>query len=143
MLSSIPILVVSGEPSHRDMLAASISSFGPRPICCGSYEGAAELLRQRPFSIVFCDDLLPDGTFQTVMDCAARRGVPIQVIVTSRRDDWGLYLKALNAGAFDFIALPSLPGEVERVVYAALGECRVSPGVVAQTRQGSISQTVA
>ena len=143
MLSSISILVVSGEPSHRDLLAASISSVGPRPFCCESHKDAAELLGQHSFPVVFCDALLPDGTFRTVMDCAARRGVPIPVIVTSRRDDWELFLMALSAGAFDYIALPPLPGEVERILSAALRECRVSPGGVTQTPQGSTTQTVA
>ena len=143
MLSSISVLVISGVPAHRDMLVASISSIAPRPICCGTHESAAELLGQHPFSIVFCDYLLPDGTFRTVMDRAARCGTPMPVIVTSRRDDWDLFLKALSAGAFDYIALPPMPGEVERILCAALRECEESPKALAQTPQGSITQTVA
>ena len=143
MLSSISVLVISGVREHRDMLAAGISSIGPRPICCGTCESAAELLGQHPFSIVFCDYLLPDGTFWTVMNHAARCGTPIPVIVTSRRNDWDLFLKALNAGAFDYIALPPMPGEVERILCAALRECGASPKAVAQTPRGSITRTVA
>jgi DNA-binding NtrC family response regulator len=143
MLSSIPILVVSGDPSHRDLLAARISSYGPLPFCCGSRESAIELLKRHPFPIVFCDDQLPDGTFRTVMEGAERREVPIQFIVTSRKDDWDLCLDALNAGAFDYIALPALPGEVERILSAALKEFNAPPRAVARTPRGSKTQTAA
>lgn len=137
MLSSTSILVVSGEPAHRDMLAASVSSFGLRAVCCGTSKGAAELLGKHPFGTVICDDRLPDGTFRTVMDYAANCGTPIPVIVTSLWNDWDLFLKALNAGAFDYIALPPMPGEVERIVRMALREYRELPKTMAQTR-GSI-----
>jgi DNA-binding NtrC family response regulator len=143
MPSSISILIVSGDPLHRDLLAASISSFGPQPFCCGSHESAAELLGQQSFSVVFCDALLPDGTFRTVLDCVARCGAPVPLIVTSRQDDWDLCLDALNAGAFDYIALPALPGEVERILSAALKEFNAPPRAVARTPRGSKTQTAA
>jgi DNA-binding NtrC family response regulator len=143
MLSAIPILIVSGEQSHRDMLASSVSYSGLRPVCCGTCESASALLSHHPFSVVICDDTLPDGTFRTVIDHAARYAARIPVIVTSRRDDWELFLKALGAGAFDYIALPPLRGEVERILSAAIRECRVLPGTALQTSQGSIRQAVA
>ena len=143
MASSISILIVSAEPAHRNALVEQVSSFGLRPICCGTSKSAAELLGQHLFSIVFCDDLLPDGTFRTVMDRATRCGEPIPLIVTSRRGDWHLFLEALNAGAFDYIALPPMPDEVKRIMRAALMECRMSPRAVAQTPRSSMPQTAA
>jgi DNA-binding NtrC family response regulator len=137
---SISALVVSAESAHRDMLAASIRSIGLRPFCCRTHETAASLLRQRSFAIVFCDDLLPDGTFRAVMDEIARGARSIPMIVTSRLADWGPFLSALNAGAFDYIALPPLPGEVERIVSAALRECGLPGRGTAQTHRGTMAQ---
>jgi DNA-binding NtrC family response regulator len=131
--ASNSILVVSGSQEHRDALVERCKSCELQAICCTSAGGAAKLLGQESFSIVFCDDQLPDGSFQTVMDCAARCGKPTPVIVTSRRDDWELFLKALNVGAFDYVALPPLPGEVERIVRAALASNNLPLNVVTQT----------
>lgn len=134
MPSSISILVVSGDTAHREWLIAAISSLGPRPVCCGTYKSAAELLDRSSFSIAFCDDLLPDGTFHSVMDHMAHCGTTMPVIVTSRRDDWDSFLRALNAGAFDYIALPPTPGEVERIVRVALAGCKSSPMLAGEQR---------
>jgi DNA-binding NtrC family response regulator len=142
MPSSISILVVGGEPTHEKWLVANISSFGLQPVSCGTFQRAAGLLRKNSFSIVFCDDVLPDGTFRMVMDYAARYGMPMPVIVTSRRDDWDLFLKALNVEAFDYIAFPPLPGEFERIMRSAHMECRRSAGVTEEL-QGSIMQSAA
>jgi DNA-binding NtrC family response regulator len=132
MMSSISILVINREPLYRDMLAASISRFGARPFCCGSLESAADLLGEHPIHIVFCDDVLPDGTFQTLMDSAEICGMQAAVIVTSRRDEWGPFLQALSAGVFDYIALPPVPGEVDRILSAAIRASRTLPRAVAQ-----------
>jgi DNA-binding NtrC family response regulator len=104
MISAIPILIVSGEQSHRDMLASSVSRCGLLSVCCGTSETAAALLSRHPFYVVICDDTLPDGTFRTVIDHAARYAAGIPVIVTSHLDDWELFIEALNVGAFDYIA---------------------------------------
>jgi DNA-binding NtrC family response regulator len=142
MLSSSSILVVSGEPAHQEWLAASASKIGLRPVCCETQKSAVELLGRHSFSMIFCDDSLPGGSFQYVIDSVARCGTPIPVIVTSRRDEWGLFLKALNSGAFDYIALPPSPGEVERIACAALMERRVSPRVT-ETQQRLTTQSAA
>jgi DNA-binding NtrC family response regulator len=130
------ILVVSGNQEYRDALVERCSSCKLRPKCCSTAGGAAKLLGQESFSIIFCDDQLPDGSFETVLKCAARCGTRTPVIVTSRRDDWELFLKALNVGAFDYIALPPLPGEVERIVRAALADGGV-PTAATETSQAS------
>jgi len=142
MPPSTSILVVSGEPTRQKWLVTSVSNFGLQAACCRTFKRAAGLLRKHSFSIVFCDDLLPDGTFRMVMDYAARCGTPMPVIVTSRRDDWDPFLKALNAGAFDYIAFPPLPGEFERIMRSALMECR-GASTVRQERQRSITQSAA
>jgi two-component system C4-dicarboxylate transport response regulator DctD len=143
MPSSSSILIVTGEAENRDRLAESVSRIGLRTVCCGTSKRAVELLGQHLFSIVFCDDLLPDGTFETVIENEIRRGAPVPVIVTSRRDDWDLFLRALSAGAFDYLVLPPLPGEVERITCAALMECGGPHGTAPQTPPSSMTQSVA
>jgi DNA-binding response OmpR family regulator len=48
-----------------------------------------------------------------------------RVIVMGRSyGDWGDYLEALSAGAYDYLAYPPYPGELEQAVAAALLESR-------------------
>jgi DNA-binding NtrC family response regulator len=44
------------------------------------------------------------------------------VIVLSHLADWDAYMKALGAGAFDYIACPPDPVEAERILRLALAQ---------------------
>jgi DNA-binding NtrC family response regulator len=90
------------------------------------------LIAHQQFRVVLCEDLLPDGDFRAVIGETTRNEGKLPVIVVSRRDDWDSYLAAMSAGAFDYVALPPAPGEVERILYTALSESRLPRRVVAQ-----------
>jgi DNA-binding NtrC family response regulator len=44
------------------------------------------------------------------------------VIVLSHLADWDAYMRALSAGAFDYIACPPDPVETERILRLALAQ---------------------
>ena len=46
----------------------------------------------------------------------------VPIVVVSPFGDWNEYLKALGAGAFDYVGVPFRQGEIERVVQSALVE---------------------
>jgi DNA-binding NtrC family response regulator len=135
MLPSLSILVVSGEPAKQKWLVASIPSCGKRPVCCGTYKNAVDLLDQRSLSIMFCDGLLQERILRIVMKHVARCGIPTPLFVTSRRDEWDSFLRASNVGAFDCTVLPPLSGEMERLVCAALTDCEESLRAEQQQRR--------
>jgi DNA-binding NtrC family response regulator len=51
---------------------------------------------------------------------SATGGIP--VIVLSHLADWDAYIRALSAGAFDYIACPPEPVEAERILRLALDQ---------------------
>ncbi len=118
MLNALPVLVVSSTPEQRENLARTIAGCGFRAVCCPTLSEALSHLGRRPFSLVFCEDVLPDGNFRELIKKA---GIP--VVVVSHRDDWDVFLSVMRAGAFDYLAIPPLlPGEVRRLLWAALSE---------------------
>jgi DNA-binding NtrC family response regulator len=120
------ILVISGEEDHRAKLAALLSKSNVRPVCCATIADAKSLLAREQFSAVISEDFLVDGGFQAVLAAMANYASKPPVVVVSRRDDWGSYMEAVSAGAFDFVAFPPNPGELERAVWAALSESKRS-----------------
>jgi DNA-binding response OmpR family regulator len=110
------ILIVSGESSHGDTMAAVTQYCGLRPVVCATARGAKDLLAAKQFAAVLCEDTLPDGSFRDVIVDAARLASGTPVIVVSRRDDWESYAIALSAGASDYLAFPPYRGEVEQAL---------------------------
>jgi len=73
-----------------------------------------------PPSIVFCDALLPDGTWADILTLATRGARQIPVIVVSRVVDIDLYINALEMGADDFIVPPFYRGDISHVLKCAM-----------------------
>jgi len=122
MLDVSPILIVSGDKDHRDLLFKRISKLELRGVCCETAASARAIMARQAFSAVISEDSLPDGSF---CDLIRERGIQANntpIVVVSRRDDWDSFLVALGAGAFDYVAFPPSPGELERVILAALFE---------------------
>ena len=124
MLPTSPVLIVSGEQDHRAQLAAHVFNFGLDPVCCETIADARVLAERQPFSAAVSEDLLPDGDFRAVINEMRRHPAHSPVVVVSRRDDWDFYLSAVRMGAFDSVAFPPTPGELERVLWTALTETK-------------------
>lgn len=118
MINALPVLVVSSTPDDRENLARTVRGCGFRTVCCATLSEALSHLGRRPFGLVFCEDVLPDGNFR-----ALTRRTDIPVVVVSHRDDWDAFLSVMKAGAFDYVAVPPLlPEEVRRLLWAAVSE---------------------
>jgi DNA-binding NtrC family response regulator len=121
-LDVLPILVVCAEEEHRERVVETIWMCGLRPACCSSLSEALSLLDRQYFSVVFCEDTLPDGDFRTVLSETRKSATDVPLIVLSRFADWDAYLSAIGAGAFDYIACPPDSGETKRILWSALNE---------------------
>ena len=122
MLDVLPILVVCAEEEHRERVVETIRMCGLRPASCSSLSEALSLLERQYFSVVFCEDTLPDGDFRTVLRETRKSATDVPLIVLSRLADWDAYLSAFGAGAFDYIACPPDSGETKRILWSALNE---------------------
>lgn len=118
MLPGKSILILCPEDESRVKLVASILTLGLQPLCSTSCGEAQSLLERHKFSAILCNDTLEDGDYRDVIKAAT----PIPVIVLSRFAEWGPYLAALKAGAFDYIACPPERAEVDRILSLALNE---------------------
>lgn len=116
------ILVLSSSQAMRDNLAEALRLGGMSPVPCATLTEANALLSQIPFSAIFCDDCLCDGTYRDLVEMARGEFPEIPIVVVSPFGDWNEYLKALGAGAFDYVGVPFRQGEIERVLQSALVE---------------------
>jgi DNA-binding NtrC family response regulator len=116
MLRSVLILCPEGE--NRNKIAATVRRCGLDPLLGSNYREARDLLGLHNLAAAFCSDTLEDAAYPQIIEAAK----PVPVIVLSRFAEWGPYLAALAAGAFDYIPCPPDPHEVERILSSAISE---------------------
>lgn len=115
-------LIICIEGEDRQEIAASARKCGLAPISCSNLEEARVLLPQDVFRVVFCKDILVDGDFRAVLRVVKNTNPCTPVIVLSHIAGWDSYLKALGAGAFDYILCPPNPVEAEPIIWTALAD---------------------
>ena len=120
MFNTPPVLIVCSDAVQRDKAVEIVRHVGLHPVLCSSLTDARALIEQQVFQFVLCNDDLPDCNLRTSVRVltASTGGVP--VIVLSHLADWDAYMRALSAGAFDYIACPPDPVEAERILRLAL-----------------------
>lgn len=126
------IAVVSGDLQRWELLSGIVSDCGLSPVRCETLAAVTELLPQQRFECALCDDALADGDFRALIWELRRSGRWMPVVVVSRLDDWGAYLEAMVAGAFDYVGFPPYPRELERAVGCALAESRLQHKTAAE-----------
>src|SRR6266699_4212613 len=120
MLSALPVLIICSDSANSNRAAQIVRDMSLQSAVCSSLTDARSLIGWLAFQLVLCDDDLPDCNLRTSLKVLASATGGVPVIVLSHLADWDAYLKALSAGAFDYIACPPERAESERILRLAL-----------------------
>jgi len=127
------VLVASAEIEDRRGLMHILQAQELEPICCSAIRESIEILQKQTVGLVFCDKNLSDGTYRDLLSAIRSLKTKVRVVVTSRHADWDEYLEAMRLGAFDVIAAPCRPTDVEWMVIQAKRDERNRPRKAAAT----------
>jgi DNA-binding NtrC family response regulator len=122
MFNSCQVLIVSSDPLQREKTKEIANRLGLQSICCTSLTDARARIEEQTFQFVLCGDDLPDCNLRTAVRVLTSSTGGAPVIVLSHLADWDAYMRALSAGAFDYIACPPDPLETERILRLALAQ---------------------
>jgi two-component system response regulator PilR (NtrC family) len=122
VIDSCQVLIVSSDSLQCDKTEEIASRLGFHSVRCTSLTDARARIQEQPFHLVLCGDDLPDCNLRTAVRVLASSTGGAPVIVVSHLADWDAYMKALSAGAFDYIACPPDPAETERILRLALAQ---------------------
>jgi DNA-binding NtrC family response regulator len=120
VFNSCQVLIVSSDPLQCEMIDEIVRRLGAHSIICASLTDARAHIEELSFQFVLCSDDLPDCNLRTAVRVLTSSTGGAPVIVLSHLADWDAYMKALGAGAFDYIACPPDPIETERILRLAL-----------------------
>ena len=117
-------LVVSSDEEVRRSLADILVRCGLAPLFSSTVAGSGIVLSRRKVFVVLSHNFLVDGGYEDIMKAVRLSNTNVPVIVVSRMGDWPEYLTAIHMGAFDYLAYPPIPGELERIVKNAVKPLR-------------------
>lgn len=122
MFNSFHALIVSSNSLSCEKTEEIARRLGLRTSRCSSLTEARSRIEEQPFQVILCGDDLPDCNLRTAVRVLTSSTGGAPVIVLSHLADWDAYMKALSAGAFDYIACPPDPAESERILLLALAQ---------------------
>ena len=120
MDNGLPILIVSCRPDNRRMLLRVFDGLPIDSYSAPSIEQAKEVLRLRPFSVVFCEERLSDGSYNDLLKEVRALSEDIRFVVMLCTGDWEEYLEALRLGAEEVLRCPLQPTDVDLALIHAM-----------------------
>jgi len=117
----VSALFVYQQPEPMRSLQAVLERQAVVAARARSCQEARQILNKKnPPHVIFTDTALPDGSWADVLRLAAQAPQFSNVIVVARLLDTRLYIEAIEAGAFDFLAPPFVAADLAHIVHCAV-----------------------
>ncbi|MEQ1801147.1 MAG: sigma-54 dependent transcriptional regulator [Gammaproteobacteria bacterium] len=113
-------LVVDDEPDIRELLAMTLERMDIEASTCADVASARDRLARREFQLCLTDMRLPDGDGIELIEWMQGRGIKTPVAVITAHGNVETAVRALKAGAFDFISKPLDVKVLRKLVGSAL-----------------------
>lgn len=103
---TIPILAVDDEEAIRIVLKRMLENEGYSCDTAGSAAEAMEKLAARPYAVVLTDIMMPGMSGMEFLELVRKRDDEVAVIMLTALNDIDLSIRAMKAGAYDYITKP-------------------------------------
>lgn len=114
------VLVVDDEPDIRELLEITLGRMSLETTTAANLTDARRLLENDKFSLCLTDMRLPDGDGIELVDLIQKRYSQLPVAVITAHGSTETAIKALKAGAFDFVSKPVDLKKLRDLVKSAL-----------------------
>jgi len=113
-------LIVDDEPDIRELLEITLARMNTDTSAAADLQQARELLQQQEFDLCLTDMRLPDGDGLDLVEEIGRNFPQLPVAVITAHGSMDTAIKALKAGAFDFVSKPVNLEALRKLVSTAL-----------------------
>ena len=114
------VLIVDDEPDIRELLEITLSRMNIEPITAANVNDAKMLLAEKSFDLCLTDMRLPDGDGIELVSHIQERFPQLPVAMITAHGNMDTAIKALKAGAFDFVSKPIDLTKLRQLVTGAL-----------------------
>jgi len=113
-------LIVDDEPDIRELLELTLGRMNVETKAVANITEAKTLLKDYPFQMCLTDMKLPDGNGIDLVEHMQQKYPDVPVAVITAHGNMELAIKALKAGAFDFVSKPVDLQVLRKLVNTAL-----------------------
>ena len=127
-------LIVDDEPDIRELLELTLGRMNVDTKAVANITDAKELLKDHPFNMCLTDMKLPDGNGIDLVEHMQSKYPDTPVAVITAHGNMELAIKALKAGAFDFVSKPVDLQMLRNLVNTALKVSQAFPKMDRRSR---------
>lgn len=114
------VLFVEDDPAFAKIIEIFLQRNGYALHTCYRVRDAEQIAAQQRFDLLLLDYRLPDGTGLDVMRAARKAQGPVPAVIMTSLNDIRTAVRAMQAGAFDYITKPVNQDELLMVLEGAL-----------------------
>jgi len=114
------VLVVDDEPDLCELLSITLTRMDLSPKSAHTLGAAQRLLKTEPFDLCLTDMRLPDGNGVELVEWMQQQTPSVPVAVITAHGNMETAVRALKAGAFDFVSKPLDLGGLRKLVATAI-----------------------
>jgi two-component system response regulator PilR (NtrC family) len=135
------VLIIDDEPDLVELVALTLARMNLATESAGDLAGARRALLTRHYDLCLTDMRLPDGDGLDLVGWIQAQQLAVPVAVITAHGNIETAVRALKAGAFDFVSKPLDLGLLRKLVASAirLGETQTQPALAqAAPAQGPV-----
>jgi DNA-binding NtrC family response regulator len=121
-------VVVVSTGSNRDAVKLAMNRWSIEPLFCSGIKEVGGLLPRAGRTLIFCEEQLSDGDYRDLLRDLGRTRRALLVVISATGDLDQVYREAAALGAFEAIASPCTPADVQWIAIRALQDARRRPG---------------
>ncbi len=114
------VLIVDDEPDLVELVALTLARMNLATDAAGDLAGARRALGERRYDLCLTDMRLPDGDGLDLVEWIQAQQLAVPVAVITAHGNVETAVRALKAGAFDFVSKPLDLGVLRKLVTSAL-----------------------
>jgi DNA-binding NtrC family response regulator len=111
-----------GADASCEVVRNTMTQWALDTTCCATVREARTLLSGPGFSLVFCEDQLPDGDYHELLSSFAKPSKSRFIVMSSTPELDDKYDEAMRLGAFEMIATPCRKSDIQWIVIRAMQE---------------------
>lgn len=127
------VLIVDDHPSARQSMAEVLRAAGYQVTACASAVEALRLTEREHFDCILTDLKMPGMSGLDLIIQLEKRRYPAQIVMITGHATIQTAVEAMRHGAFDYIEKPFTADQLERLVEAAVRQCRARIQEAAET----------
>ncbi|MCC7461918.1 MAG: sigma-54-dependent Fis family transcriptional regulator [Gammaproteobacteria bacterium] len=120
MVDKATVLIVDDEPDLVELVALTLARMNLATDAAGDLAGARRALGSRRYDLCLTDMRLPDGDGLDLVEWMQAQQLAVPVAVITAHGNVETAVRALKAGAFDFVSKPLDLGVLRKLVASAI-----------------------